>query len=251
MRLLALMCIVAILGVGPAAEPDRTEVKEKEKTGAALVADRIWWGAEFELTLTAPDTGEKFQRTRAGVVWDHLALSNCFATDGKGALVAVVRFPKTRDEYTLRSVGPAEDLSAIHTYQLEKTFPKLFKKLVDGAKDTPDVKVGSAELPRTVKEIDPVPSHLLPVLAAAAVKYEEKRPELMLRVRKHSHLFFPPAGRSSWSLQRDGDRLVVTAGCHDKMYSATFQVEFKKKAGGGDGEWEYVRLYGEESFKGE
>ena len=84
--------------------------------------------------LTAPDTGEKFQRTRAGVVWDHLVFSNCFAADGKGALVAVVRFPKTNDEFTLRSVGPAEDLYALQIYQLEKTFPKLHKKIVDGAK---------------------------------------------------------------------------------------------------------------------
>ena len=110
--LLAGACVVALLSFGTAAD-DQPEAK---KTGAALVADRVWWGAEFELTLTAPDTGEKFQRTRAGVVWDHLVFSNCFAADGKGALVAVVRFPKTKDEFTLRSIGPASitcDASAI------------------------------------------------------------------------------------------------------------------------------------------
>jgi Cft2 family RNA processing exonuclease len=129
--LLAGACVVALFSFGTAAD-DQPEAK---KTGAALVADRVWWGAEFELTLTAPDTGEKFQRTREGVVWDHLVFSNCFATDGKGSLVAVVRFPKTKDEFTLRSLGPAEDLYALQICQLEKTFPKLHKKLVDGAKE--------------------------------------------------------------------------------------------------------------------
>src|SRR5262245_44223109 len=97
--LLAGACIVAPFRFGTAAD-DKPEAKEKK--GAALVAERIWWGAEFELTLTAPETGEKFQRTQAGTVWDDLVFSNCFAADGKGALVAVVRFPKTKDEYTLR-----------------------------------------------------------------------------------------------------------------------------------------------------
>jgi len=248
MRLLACACVVSLFGFGTAAEPE----KEKPKDPMKLIADRLYFGAEFELTLTAPDTGEKFQRTREGVVWDQLVINNCFAVEGKGGLTAVVKFTKTGDTFTLRSVGPAEDMYAIRTYQLEKTFPKHFKKLVDGVKDTPDVKVGSADLPKTAKEIDPIPSYLLRVCAAAAVKYEEKRPELMLRLKnEHSHLFFPPAGRAGWYLQRDGDRLFITAGCHDKMYYATFQVEFKKKAGGGDGEWEYVRVYGEESFKGE
>ena len=245
--LLAGACVVALFSFATAAD-DQPEAK---KTGAALVADRVWWGAEFELTLTAPDTGEKFQRTRAGVVWDHLVFSNCFAADGKGALVAVVRFPKTKDEFTLRSIGPAEDLYALQIYQLEKTFPQLHKKIVDGAKDTPDVKVGSPDLPKNAKAIDPIPPYLLTVFAAAAVKYEEKRPELMLRVKKHSHLFFPPAGRGQWSMLRDGDRLFVTTICSDKMYYATFQVEFRKKPGGGDAEWEYVRTHGLEAFKGE
>jgi hypothetical protein len=249
--LLVAVCLVALLGSGAAAD-DKPDAKEKELKGAALVADRIWWGKEFELTLTAPDTGEKFQRARAGVVWDHLVFSNCFALDGKGGLSAVVKFTRTGDTFTLRSIGPAEDIYAIRTYQLEKTFPKHLKKVVDAVKDTPDVKVGSVDLPKTAKEIDPIPSYLLPVCAAAAVKYEEKRPELMLRVKKeHSHLFFPQAGRSSWYLQRDGDRLFVTAGCSDKMFYARFQVEFKKKAGGGDGEWEYVRIHGMEEWKGE
>ena len=165
--LLAGACVVALFSFGTAAD-DQPEAK---KTGAALVADRVWWGAEFELTLTAPDTGEKFQRTRAGVVWDHLVFSNCFAADGKGALVAVVRFPKTKDEFTLRSIGPAEDLYALQIYQLEKTFPKLHKKIVDGAKDTPDVKVGQPKLPDNLKETDPVPKRLLPVVMAAGMKY--------------------------------------------------------------------------------
>lgn len=244
LRCSAAVCVVALGGVGPAAEP--------EKTGAALVAERIWWGAEFELTLTAPDTGEKFQRTRAGVVWDHLAFSNCFATDGKGALVAVVRFPKTKDEYTLRSVGPAEDLYAVAILSTEKSFPKLVKKVTDAAKDTADVTVGQFELPKGAKQLDPLPGYLLPQVAAAAMKYEEKRPELLRRIRNDgSHLFFPSAGRASWAVHRDGDRLFVSTGCHDRMYAASFQFEFKKKAGGGDGEWEYVRTRAYHYFKGE
>jgi len=245
--LLAGACIAALISFGAAAGHQ----PKAKKTGAALVADRIWWGAEFELTLTAPDTGEKFQRTRAGVVWDHLVFSNCFAAGGKGALVAVVRFPKTKDEFTLRSIGPAEDLYALRIYQLEKTFPKLHKKIVDGAKDTPDVKVGQPKLPDNLKETDPVPKRLLPVVLAAGRKYEEKRPELMLRVIKGSHLFFPRAEKVAWSIHIDGDRLFVTTGCHDRMYYATFHVEFRKKAGGIANEWEYVRVYGEEKFKGE
>ena len=117
-------------------------------------------GAEFELTLTAPGTGEKFQRTQAGTVWDHLVFSNCFAADGKGAVVAVVRFPETKDEYTLRSFGPAEDLNAIQTYKLQKTFPKLYKNLVDGAKNSADVKVEGIEWPAKANEIDPIPRGL-------------------------------------------------------------------------------------------
>jgi hypothetical protein len=245
--LLAGACVVALFRFATAAD-DQPEAK---KTGAALVADRLWWGAEFELTLTAPDTGEKFQRTRAGVVWDHLVFSNCFAADGKGALVAVVRFPKTKDEFTLRSVGPAEDLYALQIYQFEETFPKLYKKIVGGAKDTPDVKVGQPKLSDNSKETDPVPSRLLQVVMAAGMKYEEKRPELMLRVKKDSHLFFPRAEKASWSVRIDGDRLLVRTGCHDKMYYAVFHVEFRKKAGGIANEWEYVRVYGEEQFKGE
>src|SRR5207249_2973253 len=118
----------------------------------------------------------------------------------KGSLVAVVRFPKSKDEYTLRSIGAAEDLYAIRTYQLEKTFPKLLKKTTDGAKNTPDVAVGQPDLPKNAKAVEPIPPYLLPVFPAAAVKYEEKRAELMLRVQKeHSHLFFPSAGKGSWS----------------------------------------------------
>ncbi len=245
--LLAGAGVVALFSFGTAAD-DKPEAKEKK--GVALVAERIWWGAEFELTLTAPDTSEKFQRMRAGVVWDHLVFSNCFAADGKGCVVAVVRFPKTKDKYTLRSIGPAEDLYAIQIYQLEKTFPKLHKKIADGAKDTPDVKVGEPKLPDNLKETDPVPKRLLPVVMAAGMKYEEKRPELMLRVKKHSVLFFPRAEKESWSIRIDGDRLFVTTGCHDKMYYATFLVEFKK-SGPNDGDWEYVGVYGEEKFKGE
>jgi hypothetical protein len=245
------LCVLLVFGFGAAAEPDKPEAKEKELKGAALVADRIWWGAEFELTLSVPDTGEKFQRTREGVVWDHLVFSNCFATDGKGAIVATVRFPKTKDEFTLRSVGPAEDLYTIQLYQLEKTFPKVLKKVTDGAKDTPDVKVALLNL-RGVKEMDSVPPHLLAAVATATLKYEEKRPELMLLMKKkNSHLFFPSAAKSGWSVHRDGDRLFLTTGCHDKMYYATFQVEFRKKPGGGEAEWEYVRIYGEELWKGE
>ena len=245
--LLAGACVVALFSFGAAAD-DQPEAK---KTGAALVADRVWWGAEFELTLTAPGTGEKFQRRRAGVVWDHLVFSNCFAADGKGALVAVVRFPKTKDEFTLRSIGPAEDLYALQIYQLERTFPKLHKKIVDGAKDTPDVKVGQPKRPDNLKETDPVPKRLLPVVMAAGMKYEEKRPELMLRVKKDSHLFFPRAEKVAWSIHIDGDRLFVTTRCRDRMYYATFHVEFRKKASGIANEWEYVRVYGEEKFKGE
>lgn len=248
--LLAGACVAVLFSFGAEADA-QPGAKQGKKTGAALVADRVWWGAEFELTLTAPDTDEKFQRTREGVVWDHLVFGNCFATDGKGALVAVVRFPKTKDEFTLRSVGPAEDLYALQIYQLEKTFPKLHKKIVDGAKDTPDVTVGRPELPEKLKETDPVPSRLLPVVVAAGMKYEEKRPELMLRAKKqNSHLFFPRAEKADWSVYIDGDRLFVTTGCHDKMYHATFHVEFRKKAGG-NAEWEYLRVYGEEQFKGE
>ena len=35
------------------------------------------------------------------------------------------------------------------------------------------------------------------------------------------------------------------------MYHARFHVEFRKQAGGIAHEWEYVRVYGEEQFKGE
>lgn len=242
--LLAGACVAAHFSFGTAAD-DKPEAKK----GAALVAERVWWGAEFELTLTAPDTGEKFQRTQAGNVWDHLVFNNCFVADGKGAFVAVVRFPKTKDEYTLRSFGPAEDLYAIQTYQLEKTFPKLHKKLVDGGKNSADVKVGGIEIPAKAKEIDPIPRALVPVVMTAALKYEEKRPELMLRVKKNSVLFFPRADKASWSVRRDGDRLFLAMGCLDRMYHATFIVEFEKT--GAKDDWEYVRVYGEEKFKGE
>jgi hypothetical protein len=245
--LLAGACVVALFRFGTAADP---KPEAKEKNGAAVVAERIWWGAEFELTLTAPDTGETFQRTQAGTVWDHLVFSNCFAADGKGAFVAVVRFPNTKDEYALRSFGPAEDLYAIQTYQLEKTFPKLYKKLVDGVKNSADVKVGGLELPANAKEIDPIPRALVPVVMTAALKYEEKRPELVLRAKKNSVLFFPRADKAHWTVRRAGDRLVLTTGCHDRMYHATFLVEFKK-SGPGDGDWAYLRVYGEEKFKGE
>jgi hypothetical protein len=246
--LLAGACVLTLYSFGTAAD-DQPKVK---KAGAALVANRVWRGAEFDLTLTAPDTGEQFQRARDGVVWDHLVFSNCFAAEGKGAFVAVVRFPKTKDEFTLRSLGPAEDLYALRIYQLEKTFPKLYKKIVDGAKDTPDVKVGQPKLPDNLKATSPVPKRLLPVLKAAGMKYDEKRPELMLRVKKqNSHLFFPRAEKVAWSIHIDADRLFVTTGCHDRMYSATFHVEFRRKAGGVANEWEYVCVYGEEKFKGE
>jgi hypothetical protein len=239
--------VLTLIGFGPAAEPK----EEKAKDPMKVVADRLYFGWEFELTLTATDTGEKLQRTREATAFDLLVIKNCFAVEGRGGLTAVVKFTKTGDEFTLRSVGAAEDIYAIQTYKLEKTFPKHFKKLVDGAKETPDVKVGSPDLPAKAKAIDPVPSYMLSVCAAAATKYEEKRPELMLRVKKHSVLFFPPAGESQWSVHRDGDRLFVTAHCHDKMYYAAFQVEFRKKEGGGDAEWEYVRVHGLERFKGE
>ena len=49
----------------------------------------------------------------------------------------------------------------------------------------------------------------------------------------------------------DGERLFLTTGCHDKMYYAMFHVEFKKQVGGNADDWEYVRVYGEELFKGE
>lgn len=241
---LAGACVVALFSFGTAAD-DQPGVKEQK------VVERIWSGAEFELTLTAPGTGEKFQRTRAGTVWDHLVFSNCFGAGGKGALVAVVRFPKTQDEFTLRSVGPAEDLYALQIYQLETTFPKLHQKIVDGAKDTPDVTVGQPKLPDNLNATDPVPGRLLPVVMAAGINYEQKRPELMLRVKKDSYLFFPRAEKVAWSIHIDGDRLFVATGCHDRMYYARFHVEFRKRAGGIANEWEYVRVYGEEKFKGE
>lgn len=240
----ALGCVVALFGFGTAAEPEKEQPKDPMKT----IADRLYYGAEFELTLTAADTGEKFQRTRKATVFDELVINNCFAPEGKGGLTATVKFTKSGQEFALRSVGPAEDIYAIQTYQLEKTFPKHLKKLVDAAKDTPDVKVGQADVPKDAKAIDPIPPHLLRVFAAAAVKYEEKRPELMLRVKKDSVLFFPRAGQGYWSMHRDGDRLFVTTSCSDRMYYAKFRVEFTKK---GDGEWEYVRTHGLEAFKGE
>jgi hypothetical protein len=240
-------CVVALFGFGTAAEPEKGVPKDPMKT----IADRLYFGAEFELTLTAGDTGEKFQWKGKATVFDELVLNNCFAVEGKGGLTATVKFTKTGQEFALRSVGPAEDIYAIQTYRREKTFPKHLKKLTDGAKDTADVKVGQADPSKNAKAIDPIPPYLLPVFAAAAVKYEEKRPELMLRVKKDSVLFFPPAGRGHWSMHRDGDRLFVTTTCSDRMYYATFRVEFRKKAGGGDGEWEYVRTHGLEAFKGE
>jgi hypothetical protein len=240
--LLAGAGVVTLVGFG--AGDDKPEAK------AQKVAEQIWWGDEFELTLTAAGTGEKFERTRTGTVWDHLVFGNCFAADGKGSVVAFVRFPKTKDEYTLHSFGPAEDLYAIQTYQLEKTFPKLYKGLVNGAKNSADVAVGGIDLPATAKEIDPIPVALVPVVMTAALKYEEKRPELVLRAKKHSVLFFPRADKANWTVSRDGDRLFLTTGCHDRMYHATFRVEFKK-SGPKDGDWEYTRIYGEEKWKGE
>jgi hypothetical protein len=236
----------ALLGVGIAAQP-----REKDKDPIAVIAERMYFGDEFALTLTAADTGEKFERTREATVWDHLAFRNCFSKDGKGALTAVVRFTKTGKEYTLRTTGPADDLYLVHILDLQKPFAKWQKAALAAVKDSPDVTVGECEVPRGAKSVDPVPGFLLGAVAAAAVKYEEKRAELFLRVRKRSHLFFPPAAKAQWSVYRDGDRLYVTTGCVDKMYHATFRVEFKKKRGGGEAEWEYVGLRGQEAWKGE
>jgi hypothetical protein len=244
--LLVAVCVVVVLGFGAAAEPE----KEKPKDPKRLIADRLYFGAEFELTLTAPDTDERFQRTREATVFDELVINNCFALEGRGAMTAVVKFTKTGEEFTLRSYGPAEDIYAIQTYQFEKTFPKHFKKLKDATKESPDLKVGRSDRPDKSKEIDPIPRALLPVVLTAAQKYEEKRPEMMFRVKKDSVLFLPRAEKAHWSVYRDGDRLFLTTFCVDKLYSASFQVEFKK-TDARDGDWEYVRVYGLEEFKGE
>jgi hypothetical protein len=241
---IALGCAALLLGVGPAAG-------EEKKSLDATVYERLYDGEQCELTLTVPETGEKFQKTLKCGAFSGLAFRNCFASGGKGAFVAVVRFPETGDSYNLRTTGLAEDLYLVHILDLQTSFAKWHKVAMAGVKASPDVTVGECEVPRGAKQIEPVPGYLLGAVAAAAVKYEEKRAELFLRVRKDSHLFFPPAGKAHWSVYRDGDRLFITTGCSDKMYYATFRVEFRKKPGGGDGEWEYVALRGLEAFKGE
>jgi hypothetical protein len=140
----------------------------------------------------------------------------------------------------------------VRVLQLQKSFAKWYKKAHAGVKDSPDVVVGNPRKPSKGEvEIHRVPAHLLSAVAAAAVKYEEKRPELSLRGRqKHSRLYFPPAAEAPWRVTRDGDQLFVKTWCVDKMYAATFEVEFRK-VGTGEGEWEYVRLRGEEYWKGE
>jgi hypothetical protein len=112
------------------------------------------------------------------------------------------------------------------------------------------VKVVEIEWPAKANVIDPIPAALVPVVMAAGRKYEEKRPELMLRVKKHSVLFFPRAEKTDWTVHRDGDRLFLTTSCHDKMYHARFRVAFKK-SGPEDRDWEYVGVSGVEMFKGE
>lgn len=209
------------------------------------------YGTEYELTLSVPETGETFQKKGEFWAFQQLAF-RCLSADGKGAFTAVIRLPETGHKFTLRTRGLADDLYVVRILQLHKPFAKWHKKACAGVKNSPDVVVGRPHQPsKGAVAFDRVPAYLLSAVAAAAVKYEEKRPELSLRVREEeSCLYFPPAGESPWRVTRDGDKLFVRTWCVDRMYAATFEVEFRK-VGNGDAEWEYVRLRGEEHFKGE
>jgi hypothetical protein len=238
------LCVTSLLAVGAAAPP------RSEAAMMAILRKRQWYGTEFILRLTVADTGETFTRKGKVNAFEHLALKNCFAANGKGAFTAVLRFPETDEEITLRTAGLAEDFYLVHILGLQKPFAKWLARARGGVKPSPDVAVGPRrERTKDAKAIDAVPPYLLGAVGAAAVKYEEKRAELFLRVRRHSHLYFPPAEKTQWRVIRDGDRLFVETGCSDRMYFAVFDIEFRKV--GGDGEWEYVRMSCEERFKGE
>jgi hypothetical protein len=239
-----LLCVNSLLAAGAAAPP------WTEADMMKILKERSWYGTEFILRLTVADTGETYTRKGNVNVFERLALKNCFAANGKGAFTAVIRFPETDEEITLRTAGLADDFYLVHFLVLQKPFAKWLAKARGGVKPSPDVSVGPGrERTKDAKVIDPVPLYLLGAVGAAAVKYEEKRAELFLRVRRHSHLYFPPAEKTQWRVVRDGDRLFVEAGCSDRMYFAVFDIEFRKV--GGDGEWVYVRMSGEERFKGE
>ena len=218
-----------------------------EQAPAKLLSE-LEEGTAIEVTVTAPETGETKSIQRKLGVFDRLAFQNCFGVDGKGAITAAVRTTADGKTFTARTVGLAEDFYLLHILDIEEPFAKWLKKARDGVKNSPDVLV-AAKRNSTVgeREIDPVPSSLLSAVAVAAMKYEEKRPELMLRVRRHSHLFFPRAGRARWTVHQNGERLFVRMACSDLMYFATFEVELRKV---GD-EWEYVQLHAQEAFKGE
>jgi hypothetical protein len=206
----------------------------------------------YELTLSTPETGETPHCEGMLNPSLDLTLRTCLAADGRGAFRAVIRLPAADRTLTLRTAGPAEDFYLVYALELDEPFAKWLQKARAAVEDSPGVVIDSdqAYTLRPHGRVDPVPSDYLQVVAAVAAKYEEKRPQLVLRARRRSHrswLFFPPAAKAGWGVRRNGDRLVVTTSCADRMYVARFDIEFRKNAGG----WEYVRLHAREEFKGE
>jgi hypothetical protein len=229
----------------------RAHADDRDADPAQVLAE-LNYATPYELTLSTPETGETLHREGRGDAFVAWALATCLSADGRGAFRAEVRLPAAGRNLTLRSVGPAEDFYLAYALKLDESFAKWLRKARAAAGDSPDVVIDADEryTERGEGVLDPVPAELLPVVAAAAAKYEEKRPELVLRARRSPHrsrLFFPPAAKAGWSVRREGDRLVVTAACVDRMYVARFDVEYRKAAGG----WEYVRLHAREEFKGE
>lgn len=258
-RCIAIVVILGLMlapGAVAAEDPAKMFLKRLAEADPSLA---------YEVTLSVAETGESF--AAAGQVGDIQRVdlrdrvvsppSVCrfedwCAADGTGAIEATVRLPASGETFTMRTRGRAEDLIVARFYDAQPSLAKWFKKTRDAIGSYSDVVAGRDAdffLHKRLgdegwESVAPVPAELLPVVAAAAAKYEQKRPEIIVR-QLLPNIAPPAAGEMRWDVARKGDRLLVS-GTFGHYYTGNVQLEFRRVRD----HWEYVRLQVTEIFIG-
>jgi hypothetical protein len=153
-----------------------------------------------------------------------------------------------KEIYVMRSAGLAADVYLVSALGMQKQFAQWLAKAVPDSKEVQPLKPDGERPIAEGKDVK-LTDELKPVLAAATDKYNEQRPELLKRFGG-SFLFYPlrKEKERDWAIVRIGDKLVFETSCADRMFYATFRLEFQQAK---DGKWQYVRTLAAEEFKGE
>jgi hypothetical protein len=253
-KLLIILCITQVCHL--------TASADEKPAPAVIAATRIAAVEEYTLRVSFPGGADKVLRftnqkgdtenSRTG--WRVMPYVLPFATaaDGKGQVKLSFEFPGQKEPTMLRSAGLTEDVYLLRLFGDEKESKKWLDKVVPESKLVVPWPEKDAHLwdwePKPVGDrLEKVPPKLAAAVKLGTDAYAANRPELMRRFGQ-SLLYYPLAPEQRWAVTVGKDALWLETGCADRMFAAFFRVELQKTK---KGEWEVIRIFAKEVFKGE